>query len=183
MSTLCFSPACFKHCYSHHLYHLSDGELSVFPLSNSDCSRFQAIYINIPSYGDLQCEEDDFFLVGVHIHEKGISIVGDFPGTLCPTTNTPPKTLLSAYQQFDPHLQDVCGTPSFFCDDDKQLIQSIRESNNIIFGASDAAYKTNQSTHAWAISSGNWERFRFRKSIASYIRVRTSPWSSTKPFL
>jgi len=42
----------------------------------------------------------------------------------------------------------------FPSDNGKQLIQSIRDSSSTIFGASDAAYKNNQSIHAWVISSG-----------------------------
>jgi hypothetical protein len=93
--------------------------------------------------------------VDTHFHEKGISIVGDFPRQASASSTIPASHMLKeAYQNLHPALRSICGKNSFPPDDGTLLTQTIKESNYKLFAASDASYKEGRATHAWIISTG-----------------------------
>lgn len=80
-----FASQFFKHQFSHHLYLLNNNELTLFKVQTTSRNRFQTIYTNAPYFCDLTFNEQDFIPVNTHLHEKGFSVVGDFPqqNSLC----------------------------------------------------------------------------------------------------
>jgi hypothetical protein len=132
-----------------------EDELTLFKIQTTSRTHFNTIYQNVPHACDVSNNDRDFFPVDTHFHEKGISIVGDFPRQASASSTIPASHMLKeAHQNLHPALRSICGKISFPPDDGTLLTQTITESYHKLFAASDASYKEGRATHAWIISTG-----------------------------
>ena len=129
-----YSPIFFIHRCSIHLYSLSEGQLTKFNYQKAPHTKFQAIYLHVPYVCELEFNPNDFFPVDIHHHDKGLSIVSDFPHNehtipgMSTTTN-----IREAFYTMHPSLQSICGNIQFPPDGGDTLICSIQEANNFFW--------------------------------------------------
>jgi hypothetical protein len=144
----------FKHNNSPHIYHLNNGELTLFKINKSPKTRLKAAYLNVPYQCELRFNETDFIPVDIHVNDWGISILENFPTFHhCTSNNT--RTFKEVIESLPPSLKCICGTLTLPPDDGAKLITSLESSNKSILACNDASLKDNRAVHTWIISSGD----------------------------
>jgi hypothetical protein len=74
----CHHTPYFKLNNSPHMYHLNNGELTLFKINKSPRKRLKATYLNVPYQCDLRFNESEFIPVDIYVN-RGISILGTIP--------------------------------------------------------------------------------------------------------
>jgi hypothetical protein len=92
----------------------------------------------------------------VHQHKLNLSIVGHFPIPSTSDENVrPPEILQDDFDRLPHAIRRICCSVKCPSDDGASILHSIQQSScPALYSSSDAALKSQCSTHAWIISSG-----------------------------
>jgi len=155
-SKLSAAPTFSKHKKTPHLYHNDKECLTVFPLNRRPKTKLKATYKYVPYICELTFLPTEFCPVDVIQHKLDLSIVGHFsiPHILDSIT-CPPETLQEAFEWLPHAVRQICGSVHFPSNNGASILQSIQQlPHPVLYGTSDASLKSQRSTHAWIISSG-----------------------------